>query len=218
MDKQEGYFFQHVRPVVCETFFKTSWENAERDIVELQGSVKLHGAVRAEDDTGKIRWASCSGVWAQTTNCKRNLWEVKGNSSVKSSFRILKLAILGMAWVAVRKQEAPLVPVSGFGYGPCGTQSWHVQSGCAYNNSHGIGMVTAPCRYSPRLVFQVISSFTSYGLILKGFSVIGLSLAMFNPLIFSTCISLLRGKANSGWQWKRDHIQVVIVSMSKTKV
>lgn len=88
---------------------------------------------------------------------------------------------------------------------------------CAYKNDYGVGMDMAPCSYSLRLVFQVISSFTSYGLILKGFSVIGLSLAMFNPLIFSTCISLLRGKANSGWQWKRDHIQAVIVSMSKTK-
>lgn len=108
-------------------------------------------------------------------------------------------------------------PVSSFGCGLCNTQSWHVQSSCAYDSSRGVRMVTVPCRYSPRPVFQVISSFTSYGLILKGFSVIGLSLAMFNPLIFLTCISLLRGKANSGWQWKTDHIQVIIVSMSKTE-
>lgn len=113
--------------------------------------------------------------------------------------------------------SSPWAPVSSFGCGLCDTQSCRGWSSHAYNSSHGVGMVTAPCRYSLRLAFQVISSFTSYGLILKGFSVIGLSLAMFNPLIFLTCIRLLRGKANSGWQWKRDHIQIVIVSMSKTK-
>lgn len=89
-------------------------------------------------------------------------------------------------------------PASSFDCGLCNTQSWPVQSSCAYNSNHSVGMVTAPCRYSLRLVFQVISCFKTYGWILKGFSVIGLSLAMFNPLIFSTCISLLRGKANSG--------------------
>lgn len=112
-------------------------------------------------------------------------------------------------------RSSPQAPMTSFGL--CDTQSWHVQSSCAYNSSHGVGMVVASCRYSQGLVFQVISSFTSYGLICRGFSVIGLAMAMFNPLIFLTCISLLRGKANSGWQWKGDHIQVVIISMSKTE-
>lgn len=80
----------------------------------------------------------------------------------------------------------------------CYTLDWHTWSGGAYKSSLRVGMDTAPRSYSLGLTVQVISSFTSYGLILKGFCVIGLSLAMFNPLIFSTCISLLRGKANSG--------------------
>lgn len=45
--------------------------------MEQKGSMRLHRAGRVEDDTSKILWSSGFGVWAQTTNCKRNLWEVK---------------------------------------------------------------------------------------------------------------------------------------------
>ena len=45
-------------------------------------------------------------------------------------------------------RSSPWAPVSSFGCGLCDTQSWHVRSSCTYDSSHGIGMVTAPCRYS----------------------------------------------------------------------
>lgn len=40
-------------------------------------------------------------------------------------------------------------PVSSFDCGLCSTQSWHVWSSCAYKSSHGVWMVTAPCRHRP---------------------------------------------------------------------
>ena len=188
--------------------------------MELQGSVGLHGAGRVEDDTGKILWASRWGVWpriAKESSGKSRETrsdEATGEKTFPSAKSSYAGYGLGGGEVA---RSSPLVPGSSFGCGPCDARSWQVPSGCAYARGHGVRMVMAPCGYSPGLVFQVISSFTSYGLILKGFSVIGLSLAMFNPLIFSTCISLLRGKANSGWQWERDRVHVVIASMSKTE-